>query len=901
MAATEEIEKEILAEMAANPVPYAAGQVNDVITIDGETRMISVPASEIFFGVESDKDVERKHFRCPKVVGDGIDLSKHQIYISYITSDSAGKTFSGNAGLYLCEDVATDGDDITFSWQLSGNVFASAGFIAFKVLAAKTDGENVQTRWNTVPAIGTVLMTVPDGMDIGEAYPDIVTQLLERMASVEKIATEEAMQGYVNTYLEAHPGEIDETLTDPKKAAPASVVGELKEDLIYANNSVPTTTDVYTMASADMELGTIDKITGVDGESNNTIRSKDFIDISGTKSFSFSGISANAYYVRIVYYDFSKAFLISTDGFKANEEPVKFVKPNKAKYMRIVIKYISLDSIDYIKPMITYANFIDGDTITRSVKKGKFKTFRNNWKILEGKWVDISTGQTLKRTDSRNSCTANFLHAKKGNELILQSPISFSIMLFSEADETTCFYNSYKDGVFYSGYKFNSDCYFLLNFTNQQDISAETKKSDIVWTKNTVKDVQTVFILPNPEYSTIHVASAWASDEEKMGADYVCDGVNDGEELQQAIFDLRARGGGVLKLSNERYIIDTLFDSGIASVGKYGIFIPTNNYNVSLIKIEGVNFPNVIQPMYFGHCARLDMSEKLYESLGNNEIVSMIGVKPVISGSGKISRASAGCTLSIENVAVNIPAPQKKIIGVNCEYAYNVRLKGVHCGLTEYAGDPQEKDGKIINSIIDCIGIRTLYGYNWGSGYHIDDCNVRGWGLGFDVSGEHLIMQNACARFVNTSYRFGHFGDDTMMSHPNTLINCCEEWLLHGMVFEGNGLGQAVNIIDFNIEDMTSNGWGRKTYAKESKPGSYHGTLTYTTTRDSYKNAPHKFWEDGSGINVLTRDLNDKFSGTTENRPQNPRNHQQYFDTTLNKMLYYINGNWVDAMGTVAN
>ena len=254
MAATEEIEKEILAEMAANPVPYAAGQVNDVITIDGETRMISVPASEIFFGVESDKDVERKHFRCPKVVGDGIDLSKHQIYISYITSDSAGKTFSGNAGLYLCEDVATDGDDITFSWQLSGNVFASAGFIAFKVLAAKTDGENVQTRWNTVPAIGTVLMTVPDGMDIGEAYPDIVTQLLERMASVEKIATEEAMQGYVNTYLEAHPGEIDETLTDPKKAAPASVVGELKGDLVNQKKTGYLNANEFELLNDSMQI-----------------------------------------------------------------------------------------------------------------------------------------------------------------------------------------------------------------------------------------------------------------------------------------------------------------------------------------------------------------------------------------------------------------------------------------------------------------------------------------------------------------------------------------------------------------------------------------------------------------------------------------------------------------------
>ena len=232
MATTEELEKEILAEMAADPVAYSAGPVDDVITIDGETRVISVPASEILFGIETDKDVERKHFRCPKIVGDGIDLSKHQIYISYITSDGTGKTFSGDAGLYLCEDVSVDGDDITFSWQLSGNVFASAGFIAFKVLAVKTDGENVQTRWNTVPAVGTVLMTVPDGMDISETYPDIVTQLLERMESVEKIATEEAMQGYVSTYLEAHPADIDETLTDPKKAAPASVVGELKEDVV---------------------------------------------------------------------------------------------------------------------------------------------------------------------------------------------------------------------------------------------------------------------------------------------------------------------------------------------------------------------------------------------------------------------------------------------------------------------------------------------------------------------------------------------------------------------------------------------------------------------------------------------------------------------------------------------
>ena len=719
----------------------------------------------------------------------------------------------------------------------------------------------------------------------------------------------EEIKSAVNEYLEKNPvkpgatteqaQQIEQNKTDIGSLK--TETNSLKEDMANVDNAILSTADICIIVPTDMEQGTIDKETGVAEEHTDSIRSKDFIDISRVKAFSLLGISSVNYFIRVVYYGDDKKFLESTIGFKGNEEVVNFTKPHKAMFMRIVLSYLSLENLGYVKPTITYTKYIDGDLINRTVNKGKFKTFVNDWKILESKWVDTPSWDELRISDSRNSCTANFLHAKKGDELNIQSPISFSILLFSEPNVTSCFYNSYKDESFFSNYVFNADCYFMLNFTNQNDLSAQTKKTDIVWKRNTIKDIQTVFIIPNTEYSTIRVASAWASDEEKMIADYVCDGKNDGEELQQAIYDLRARGGGVLKLSNERYIIDTLFDTGNVTVGKYGIFIPQNNNNADIIKIEGVNFPNVIQPMYFGHCARLDMSQELYDSLSDSEIVSMIGVRPVFDKKGNPTRASTGCTLSVKNVAINIPAPNKKIIGINCEYAYNMNLNGVHCGLTKYAGDPHEKDGKIINSNIDCIGIRTLYGYNWGSGYHIDDCNVRGWGLGFDISGEHLIMQNACARFVNTGFRFGHFGDDSMMSHPNTLINCCEEWLLHGMVLEGNSLGQSLNIIDFNIEDMTANGWGRQTYATESKPGSYRGTLTYTTTHDSYKNAPHKFWKDGNGINILSRDLNDKFSGTTSERPKYPQNNQQYFDTTLSKMLYYINNNWVDAMGEVIN
>lgn len=203
-------------------------EINDI------TRMINVPAN-LLLGVREDKDVKKLYFKCKKIVEEKVDLSKHQIYVKYINAlDKSGKKFDiMDPKICLCGDVTTQGDYITFSWLMSENVFAKAGLIAFSILAS--DGE--KTRWNTYTAIGTVLNSVPGGLqEIAGKYPDIITQLLNRMREVEKIATKEAMQEYVNTYLTEHPGKIDETLTDPKKAAPADVVGSLKEDLTYLCN-----------------------------------------------------------------------------------------------------------------------------------------------------------------------------------------------------------------------------------------------------------------------------------------------------------------------------------------------------------------------------------------------------------------------------------------------------------------------------------------------------------------------------------------------------------------------------------------------------------------------------------------------------------------------------------------
>lgn len=198
--------EELLNSISKNQVSVLS-EDDGIFVIDGESRTIIVPDSERLFGVEGDKDVERKYFQCPKIVGDNIDLSQHQIYVSYVFTTTENNTIFptiGN-GLYHCEDVEVSGDNITFSWLLSGNVFANPGFIAFKVMAKKSEGSELKTKWNTAPAIGTVLLTVPDGEEIAEEYPDIINQLLTKMESVEQIATPEAMQEYVNAYLEENP------------------------------------------------------------------------------------------------------------------------------------------------------------------------------------------------------------------------------------------------------------------------------------------------------------------------------------------------------------------------------------------------------------------------------------------------------------------------------------------------------------------------------------------------------------------------------------------------------------------------------------------------------------------------------------------------------------------------
>lgn len=152
-----------------------AAPVDDYLNINAEGRITNIPGTEILLGVETDQDVERKYFKCPRVVGDNIDLSTLSIRINY---ENAG----GERDKYPVGDVVIDGDYITFSWLLSEKVLRYKGAVKFTVVAVKVleDG-TVKNAWNTTLASGKVLegLTVEDLDYVEEEQArDVLAQLL---------------------------------------------------------------------------------------------------------------------------------------------------------------------------------------------------------------------------------------------------------------------------------------------------------------------------------------------------------------------------------------------------------------------------------------------------------------------------------------------------------------------------------------------------------------------------------------------------------------------------------------------------------------------------------------------------------------------------------------------------
>lgn len=179
------------------------------ITIDTDTREITIPDNEKLFGVKDDLKAERKYFKCKKVVGDNLDLSKHRLYINYMNANK-------ETSAYLVDDVKVDGDYITFSWLLYRSVTKYIGNVSFIVCAKSSNNKGLlQTDWNTTLATGTVKEGLEVDTATTEEYPDVIEQILNRLDGVEGgQITDEQMQNAIKKYFTVNPQKLADMQPD---------------------------------------------------------------------------------------------------------------------------------------------------------------------------------------------------------------------------------------------------------------------------------------------------------------------------------------------------------------------------------------------------------------------------------------------------------------------------------------------------------------------------------------------------------------------------------------------------------------------------------------------------------------------------------------------------------------
>lgn len=192
------------------------------LIVDPDARTIEVPEVEKVFGVYGDNNAERKYFKCPRIVGNKVDLSKCYIYVNYISAAT-------KVGQIMCDigdvdGVDTNGDEIVFSWPITRNVLDKneSTNIFFAVQAKTTTGDTVFT---TRKAEGFCYESIEGTEAVAEEYADIVLQLISRMDNVEANIGEQ-----VAAYFKENPAVTTEYLDQTLQPVKDSV-SQIKEDL----------------------------------------------------------------------------------------------------------------------------------------------------------------------------------------------------------------------------------------------------------------------------------------------------------------------------------------------------------------------------------------------------------------------------------------------------------------------------------------------------------------------------------------------------------------------------------------------------------------------------------------------------------------------------------------------
>ena len=403
------------------------------------------------------------------------------------------------------------------------------------------------------------------------------------------------------------------------------------------------------------------------------------------------------------------------------------------------------------------------------------------------------------------------------------------------------------------------------------------------------------------------VASKDATDKIKENADMVCNGIDDAIALRHAMF-IAYYLGKQLILSNGDYILDSTinYETNI-DVEKtclwYPHYITPEQFDLTsrFFTLKGNT-----TPIAYKNGTRLIVSQRLYNSLGTNDKLSVIRGQYQTSAdvfSGGVS------FIELKNLIIYIPGNKKRITAIDLNYSYGCILENINCttldptmGYGYHKAPPIPAEG--------CYGILGVMGSNWNILNTFKNIECMGFYVGIDISGEHCFAENISMKYNYYGFTFNSFKKlQGAHHHPITCINLLDE---HSMTMPLFGAG-TYYITGYNLmyphsvtfENVSYNDIRHK-LAQNSNNNAY-GYVYYNcnTTKTGGIAAENqtfpKFFMDGHGKNMRCYNSAHKYACTTSERISYDANYmQQVFDTDLNQLCIYTGTQWVLIGGTTA-
>lgn len=185
--------EELLNSLDENdPILYTAEPEVEGHIIIGKDRKIIVPEALKRIAVQYDQNIETVTFDCIRY-WDNNDLSTFRIYIDYTRAD-------GKDGIHPVSNIIVDEADDTimhFDWQIDAAVAEVPGNLEFGVCATLLGEDGVSVKdWNSELNNEMYISKGKhsDSQIVVDQYPDLITQLINRMDATEKIRYKAAIE-----------------------------------------------------------------------------------------------------------------------------------------------------------------------------------------------------------------------------------------------------------------------------------------------------------------------------------------------------------------------------------------------------------------------------------------------------------------------------------------------------------------------------------------------------------------------------------------------------------------------------------------------------------------------------------------------------------------------------------